>query len=89
MNLRTALIQQAPSLALQRAAQVEIARLDSLVRDLGAELAAAHELLSLAQRLMPGPTVLAFARASEQAGLDVEGATRHHERATLLARVQR
>lgn len=31
MNLREALIQQQPSLALQRAAQVEIARLDALV----------------------------------------------------------
>ena len=32
MNLREALIQQAPSLALQRAAADEIARLDSMVK---------------------------------------------------------
>ncbi len=32
MNLREALIQQAPSLALQRAAADEIARLDALLR---------------------------------------------------------
>jgi hypothetical protein len=34
MNLRDALIQQAPSLALQRAAADEIARLDSIVRSI-------------------------------------------------------
>ena len=40
MELRKALIEQAPSLTLQRAAQAEIARLDDLVQRLGAELAA-------------------------------------------------
>lgn len=39
MELRQALIEQAPSLALQRQAQVEIARLDDLMQRLGAELA--------------------------------------------------
>jgi hypothetical protein len=37
MNLREALIQQAPSLALQRAAADEIARLDDLVARLRGE----------------------------------------------------
>ena len=45
MQLRDALIAQAPSLALQRAAASEIARLDSLVTDLlQASLAAAAAL---------------------------------------------
>lgn len=39
MELRKALIEQAPSLTLQRAAQSEIARLDDLVQRLGAEIA--------------------------------------------------
>lgn len=34
MNLRAALIEQHPSLALQRAAAAEIARLDALVKQL-------------------------------------------------------
>ena len=34
MDLREALIQQSPSLALQRQAQAEIARLDAMVHDL-------------------------------------------------------
>jgi len=36
MNLREALIVQNPSLELQRAAQAEIARLDSVLKDLAA-----------------------------------------------------
>lgn len=39
MNLRDALISQAPSLALQRAAQGEIARQDAEITRLGAALA--------------------------------------------------
>ena len=38
MNLRDALISQAPSLALQRAAQTEIARLDTEITRLAADL---------------------------------------------------
>lgn len=40
MNIREALIQQSPSLALQRAASDEIARLDARVRELEAEASA-------------------------------------------------
>ena len=42
MNLREALIQQAPSLALQRAAADEIARLDDLVHRLRDALSDSH-----------------------------------------------
>lgn len=56
MNLREALIQQAPSLALQRAAADEIAKLDARIRELevaGAQIsesAAARDVLAERQR---------------------------------------
>jgi hypothetical protein len=48
MNLREALIQQAPSLALQRAAADEIAKLDAEVRSLSNIVQAAWEVIAKA-----------------------------------------
>ena len=58
MKLREALINQAPSLTLQRAASSEIARLDNLVHDLlRAGQAAAHLLEGVAHVSSPGDTI--------------------------------
>ena len=57
MHLRDALITQAPSLALQRAAASEVARLDSLVLTLlRGTVAAANLLDSVAHVATPGDT---------------------------------
>lgn len=52
MKLREALIQQAPSLALQRAASDEISSLDHEVKTLEEELALAHAHYSLAMNFI-------------------------------------
>lgn len=58
MNLRDALTQQAPSLALQRAAQAEIARLDAAL-----DSAEDRRLDTVRQRTAAQDALLAVARA--------------------------
>ena len=66
MNLRDALIQQSPSLELQRAAQAEIARLDhqlsetrKLVQDIAQMDVKGHTLADRLQFSTPGRGLLA------------------------------
>ena len=54
MNLRQALIEQSPSLALQRAAADEIARLDAQVAQLKRDLAETQVLLESADYMARG-----------------------------------
>lgn len=50
------------------------------------ELQKAHRLLQLALKHMGGERQSLFAAESEREGLGTEGATRHHERAAVLAK---
>lgn len=59
MKLRDALIQQAPSLALQRAAMIEIAKLDALVAEMACAMEDARAALGMAYP-NGGPVVNAF-----------------------------
>jgi hypothetical protein len=54
---------------------------DSLLR----ELRAAHKLLALALGCMTAGGKARFAAESERLGLGIDGATRHHERAGVIA----
>lgn len=54
--------------------------------ELLAELQAAHRLLSLALGCMTSAGQAKFARQSEIVGLGTDGATRHHERAAVIAK---
>ncbi|MFT3816047.1 MAG: hypothetical protein QM750_00205 [Rubrivivax sp.] len=49
------------------------------------ELRAAHRLLALALAHMSASGQARFAAASERLGLGLDGATRHHERSTVIA----
>ena len=62
------------------------ARLMSAAPELLSELQAAHRLLSLALGCMTTAGQAKFARMSEIAGLGTDGATRHHERAAVIAK---
>jgi hypothetical protein len=57
-------------------------------QELLAELQAAHRLLSVALGCMTPSAKATFARQAQAMGLGTDGATRHHERAALIARVQ-
>lgn len=59
-----------------------------LERQLLAELKAAHRLLAMALDCMTPASQAAFAQRSELSGLGTEGATRHHERAAVIARAE-
>jgi hypothetical protein len=61
----------------------------SIEQELLAELKAAHRLLSVALGCMSTASKAEFARKSETLGFGEDGATRHHERAALIARVER
>jgi hypothetical protein len=54
--------------------------------ELLAELQMAHQLLQLALKHMGGERQSLFAAESERAGLGVDGATRYHERAAVIAK---
>lgn len=56
--------------------------------ELLAELQAAHQLLVLALGCMTTKQQAAFAAKSERRGLGTDGATRHHERAAVIARAE-
>lgn len=62
------------------------ANLIAAAPDLLTELEAAHRLLSLALGCMTTAGQAKFARQSEIAGLGADGASRHHERAAVLAK---
>lgn len=62
------------------------ARLHAAAPDLLVELLAAHRLLALALGVMTPASRFKFATASEREGLGVDGATRHAERAAVIAR---
>jgi DNA-binding FadR family transcriptional regulator len=56
MKLREALIQQAPSLALQRAAADEIARMDALIEEMRKAMVLVEEVLGIEGYFDGGPT---------------------------------
>lgn len=61
----------------------------SVERQLLAELKAAHRLLAVALGCMTPAGQAKFARQTELMGLAEDGATRHHERAAVIARAER
>lgn len=58
----------------------------TIQQDLLAELQAAHRLLAVALGCMTPAGKAQFARQAEMMGLGTEGASRHHERAAVIAR---
>lgn len=63
------------------------ARLIAAAPELLDELQKAHRLLELALTHMGGERLCLFAAESEREGLGVDGATRRHERAAVIAKV--
>jgi len=74
----------APRLTVEQAAAK--ARLHSAAPELLAELLAAHRLLQIMLACLTPAGRFKFAAAAGREGLGTEGATRHHERADVIAR---